>query len=266
MKNALSHSKLCRKLELQGTIGNHTDWKMVYILSVTLFIIKICKLVKNLNPGIDSSLYVDDYLNMLLIKTCITQQKLQLDSKKINKWTKENGFKFSQTNMKCKHFCNLYRMHNDPCLKLNGKNMPITDQYKFLGIIFDKRLSFINLLWVIAITDWRGDRKSQLKLDWTMVWSKLAYGGFIYGATRPTNFKKLETIHHQWLSLTLGAFGISPVESLYIEANETPQSLRRQKLALRNITKLSSCPLNPANDCIFKTWYKNPYLRKVQHY
>ena len=34
-------------------------------------------------------------------------------------------------------------MHNNPTLNLDGSEIPVIDQYKFLGIIFDKKLSFI---------------------------------------------------------------------------------------------------------------------------
>ena len=43
---------------------------------------------------------------------------------------------------------------------------------------------------------------------------------------------ELENIHHQGFCIALGAFTISPIESLYIEANESPLSLREHKLAL----------------------------------
>ena len=66
------------------------------------------------------------------------------------------------------HFCQLRGIHNDPTLNLNGTEIPVVDQYKFLGIIFDKKLSFIphikylrakcnkaiQLLRVIAHKDW----------------------------------------------------------------------------------------------------------------
>ena len=67
----------------------------------------------------------------------------------------------------CVHFCQLRKMHNDPTLKLDDSEIPVVSQYKFLGIIFDRKLSFIphiqyikdkcnktlKLLWIIAYTD-----------------------------------------------------------------------------------------------------------------
>ena len=54
----------------------------------------------------------------------------------------------------------------------------------------------------------------------------------------------------------------SPVESLYVEANEAPLSLRREKLALQYYTKLQSCPSNPAFECTINPKYKECFARK----
>ena len=47
----------------------------------------------------------------------------------------------------------------------------------------------------------------------------------------------LNTMHHQGLWLTLGAFHPSPVQSLYIEANESSLNTRRIKLAMQYVVK-----------------------------
>ena len=89
-------------------------------------------------------------------------------------------------------------MHNHPKLTLNKTEIPITDEHKFLGIIFDSKLSFIphikklrikcnqamQLLRAIAHTDWGADRKTLIKLYRSLIRSKLDYGCFIYGAAR----------------------------------------------------------------------------------
>ena len=44
---------------------------------------------------------------------------------------------------KCMHFYQINKIHNQPTLILNGTEIPITLQYKFLGITLDPKLSFI---------------------------------------------------------------------------------------------------------------------------
>ena len=72
------------------------------------------------------------------------------------------------------HFCQLRSLHNEPVLKLDGMEIPVVDQYKFLGVIFDRKLSFIphinylkakcqqalQLLRVVAHTDWGADKST----------------------------------------------------------------------------------------------------------
>ena len=68
------------------------------ILSVTLFSIKINVIVKALNPGVDCSLYVDDFLICYRSKHVHTiERQLQQCLNKIQKWALENGFKLSKT-------------------------------------------------------------------------------------------------------------------------------------------------------------------------
>ena len=74
------------------------------------------------------------------------------------------------------HFCQLRKAHNDPVLTLDGQPIPMVEETKFLGVIFDKKLTFIshikklnvkkalNLLQVVAHTDWGADRKILLNL------------------------------------------------------------------------------------------------------
>ena len=53
----------------------------------------------------------------------------------------------------------------------------------------------------------------------------------------------------------LGAFRMSPVESLYAEANEAPANIRSNKLATQYYAKLKSCPSNPVYNVAFHPRY-----------
>ena len=149
------------------------------ILSVTLFSIKINNIVKALSPGVDCSLHVDDFLISYRSKHIHTiERQLQQCLNKIQKWALENGFNFSKTKTQCIHFCLLRGLHNDPVLRLDGVEIPVVGQYKFLGVIFDRKLSFfphinylkakcqkaLQLLRVVAHTDWGADKSTLLKL------------------------------------------------------------------------------------------------------
>ena len=79
-------------------------------------------------------------------------------------------------------------------------------------------------------------------------------------SARKSYLRCLDSIHH--LGLRLGALRTSPVESLYVEANEATLSLRREKLVLQYYTKLQSCPSNPAFECTIDPKYKEMFARK----
>ena len=160
-------------------------------------------------------------------------------------------------------------------LKIDHAEIPVVEEYQYLEVIFDHKLSFIphvkylrtkcnktiELLRTIAHTNWGGSKET-LKLYRSLIRSKLYYGCFIYGAARKKYLKELNTIHHQGLRLAFGAYSTSPVESLYTEANEPPLKLRHEKLALQYYTRLRSCPLNPAYDCTFNPKYQQHFERK----
>ena len=72
-----------------------------------------------------------------------------------------------------------------------------------------------------------------------------------------------DTVHHQGLRLSLGAFRTSPVESFYAEAN------RRIKLGIQYATKLKAFPSNPAYNYVCNPLYENVSINNpntIQHF
>ena len=75
-----------------------------------------------------------------------TERQLQQSLNKIENWATKNGFKFSKSKTQCVHFCQLRKQHDDPVLHLYGSPIPVVEESKFLGILFDRKLSFIPIL------------------------------------------------------------------------------------------------------------------------
>ena len=247
------------------------------ILSTTLFNIKINNIVKCLDSKTDGSLYVDDFGICYRSKNIRTiERKLQQCINRIEDWATSNGFKFSKSKTQCVHFCKLRKVHNDPVLYLYGSPIPVVEESKFLGVIFDRKLSFIphirylkakclralNLLKVLSHTSWGADRFTLLHLYRSLVRSKLDYGSIVYGSARKSYLQILDTVHHQGLRLALGAFRTSPVTSLYVEADEPSLTLRREKLSLQYATRLAANPSNPAFKVTFSPQFSEIYERK----
>ena len=201
------------------------------ILSPTLFGIKINDIVKYVKD-LDCSVFVDNFGIFIRSKNMETIEfKLQRCLNNIEDWATENGFKFSKTKTQCVHFCQIRQLHLDPHLTIYGSPIPVVSETKFLGLLFDNKLSFIphikalkakclkalDIIKVLSSSDWGGDRTVLLNLYRSLIRSKLDYGSIVNGSARKSYLKSLDTIHHQGLRLALGAFRTSPIESLYAE-------------------------------------------------
>ena len=167
----------------------------------------------------------------------------------MEKWANENGFKFSLTKTTAVHFCMKNSCVKNPELLIKNNKINVKDQKRFLGIIFDKKLSFLphikdlktrclkalNALKVYSNYKWGGDTDILLQLYNSFIRSKLDYACHIYGSARPTYINMLKPIQNQGLRLALGAFRTSPETSLHVEANELPLDLRRKKNSAFNM-------------------------------
>ncbi|KAJ8050202.1 RNA-directed DNA polymerase from mobile element jockey [Holothuria leucospilota] len=166
--------------------------------------------------------------------------------------------------------------HCDPDLNLNGVHIPVVPHTKFLGLILDSKLNFkahidhlrrkcqgaLNLLKVVSKMDWGADRPVLLRLYRSLVRSKLDYGCVVYSSARESYLRKLLPIHNQGLRICLGAFRTSPMQSIYIEANEPPLQIRWEKLSLQFAMKLRSHRHNPTFETAFNHRFSHIYLAK----
>ena len=151
--------------------------------------------------------------------------------------------------------------------------IPVVECAKFLGVHFDRRLSFIphlnyvknrclkalNLVKVCAARGLGADRNTKLMLYRSLVRSKLDYGAVVYSSARPSYLKTLETIQNQGLRVALNAFRTSPTTSLHVEAGELPLHLRHLQLSMMYFLKIQANDSNPAKTCVhngnYDVWF-----------
>ena len=233
------------------------------ILSVTLFCLKINSIVKALCPGVDCSLYVDDFLICYRSKYIhIIERHLQRCLNKLQEWADANGFKFSTSKTVCTHFCHLRKHHLDPELFLYGMPIPVVQEVKFLAssisnclflphILKNKSTKALNLICIVAHTSWGTDQDTLLLLYTSLIRSKLDYGCILYGSGRSSYLHMLDPVQNHALHLCLDAYRTSPSSSLCILANEPPLYIRRQKLCVQYCLKLSTSSHNPAYNSVF---------------
>ena len=164
------------------------------------------------------------------------------------------------------HFCRKKKCYN-PELKLGPTYIHFVKEYKFLGIIWDNKLTFkphidylrkkcfqtLNIIKVLGHQEWGADTKTLLSLYESLVRSKVDYGSIVYRNAKRSELNRLEVIHNEGLRLCLGAFRSSPLESLNVEANLYPLRFRRKKLGLQYGLKIKSHKNNAAYETIFVT-------------
>jgi len=242
------------------------------VLSVTCFSVAINKIVQAVAPPVRCSLFVDDFAlycrGYSAVEVC---RHIQRAINAVSKWADSRGFKFSLNKTKAVRFAGHRRIETIPTLTLKGSILPYEDQVKFLGMIFDKRLSWgphidslkkkvrksLDILKVVSSYDWGADKKTLLKLYDAVCRSKLDYGCQIYSSACKTHLEKLDVAHNMGLRICTGAFRSSPKESIYVDAEELPLDLRREELGLRYYVRLKSSANNPAREVLNDTNVRN---------
>ena len=226
------------------------------ILSTTLFNVKLNDIINCLDYKTDSSLYVDDFCICFRSENMRTiERHLKQCLNRIEDWATRNGFKFSKSKTQCVHFCQQRKIHNDPALYIYGSQIPVVAESKFLGVIFDRKLSFIphikyvkakclkalNLLKFLSHTSWGADRTTLLHLYRSLIRSKLDYGSIVYGSARKSYLHMLDTVHNQGLRLALGALFNVKLNDIINCLNYKTDGSLYVKLGISTETLLQDC-------------------------
>ena len=237
------------------------------VLSVLLFALKINDIVQSLprNNALMCSLYVDD-LQVGLRGPDLRQigQTLQTTLNGLNKWTMENGFKFSIAKTNVVHYTKSPGIHNLPDLRLGNELLVYKDCAKFLGLQFDKKLTWaphltklknecqklLGIMKMISGQSFGATQACLLKIFKIYIRPKLDYGSIIYTSATTTELNKLKVVTNDAMRIATGAFKSTKIEALYGLTGENTPDLRRDYLALRYYVKIKSSLSNPANKCI----------------
>ena len=231
------------------------------ILSVTLFAVAINGVIRELPDGVRGSLYVDDLsISFSAARMPLIERKLQLAINNVLQWAETRGFRFSAQKTVAVHFCRLRGIHPDPDLFLHNRRISCVENARFLGLIFDCRLTWVphlrylkttclkalSLLRVLAHTSWGADRQTLLLLYKSLILSKLNYGCEIYSSATEARLRILDSVHHAGVRLATGAFRSSPIPSLLVDAGVLPLDIHRQSLLLRCWYRLRRLPASPS--------------------
>ncbi|GBM64281.1 hypothetical protein AVEN_271019-1 [Araneus ventricosus] len=104
---------------------------------------------------------------------------------------------------------------NQPNIRIRNSPIPVVNEIRFLGVIFDRKLTFLphvlhlrkkcenslNILKVLSKTSWGADRTSLLRIYQAVILSRIDYGCMVYGSARLTVLRRLDTVHHSALRI-----------------------------------------------------------------
>ena len=231
------------------------------VLSVTLFLIAINTVMRVITGQVNVSLYVDDMrFSIASQRLESATRRMQTCLRKLDTWTEQTGFRFSTSKTEVVVFHRQRGLYEDPNpeLYLRESKIKVVTEKKFLGLIFDQKLTWIphiinlkarairalNILKIIVKNNTKTETKLLLNIYRALVRSKLDYGCQIYGTASPSAVKMLDTVHHQALRLCTGAFRTSPVESIYVEAGEPSLKDRRMSLQLQYYVRTKQIPVD----------------------
>jgi ribonuclease HI len=240
----------------------------IYTYDLDLSLDKLCCVLQ----------YADDVVIYCFHKNIADALKLLSEALKLlNNWLNLNDLQLSPLKSQVVIFTN---KHKVPFTSISCDNftIPVTNQVRFLGIIFDRKLSWaphinsvvakcetkINPLRALAGV-WWGSHPVILKLFYNaFIRSHLDYGSIIFDPLPKYLASKLTSIQSKSLRIVIGAMRSSPINALQLESLDPPLDLRRQYLADRFFVKCSRItnhPLLLSTETLSKVIPNNPFWK-----
>ena len=146
-------------------------------------------------------------------------------------------------------------------MKFDGKALNTEKEVKFLGMIFDSRLSWklhidyvidkcnkrINLLKVLAGSRWGTDRETILMVYRSLIRSCMEYGCEVYDSTCKTHKRRLDRVQVQCLRICSWALQCTSVAmaALNVNCGEMLLDLRRNMVLVKCAIKYKCLPEHP---------------------
>ena len=175
---------------------------------MALFAVLINDIGDELPTSLGRSLFVDDLAIWYSASSPrLVSRQLQLAVTCLERWSAKNGLRFSTTKTVAVHFCR--RRCADPHLgiRLYGKPIPTQPSAKFLGVVFDRRLTYrdhfkalrercfrsLNVLKCVSRTRYGADRSTLMLLYRSIIRSKLDYACFVYDSASEASKRTLDS-------------------------------------------------------------------------
>ena len=224
------------------------------VLSPTLFILFINDVVADLPKGIHAALYADDLVLWCAEEYATTATyRMNLALEKLSTWTQ----KWCVTINKEKSAATLFTLSSKAStgkLMLDDKELKVVDEQTYLGVTFDKRLTWnqhvqraeskarrkLNIMRKLAGTAWGANEKILKQVYQSTVRPHLEYGASAWMTTSQTHQNTLGRVQNQGLRIITGSMRSTPITKMEEITGLPPLKTRWNSKAMVQCTKIKA--------------------------
>jgi hypothetical protein len=204
------------------------------VISVTLFLVALADLVKQVQHPVEIIGYAGDWVNHTSDEYMdIAQANIQAALYNVSSGQRRKGFKISPEKTVAMHICRkMIHNHRDPEIRLNGHRLEIKNTHKILRLTFDNLITWkthidevranaskrMNLLKCLAGMNWGADQGMLLRVQEMSVLSALELGSAAFRSARDVQLKQIEPVHNKRLRIAIGAFCVCRTENILCES------------------------------------------------
>lgn len=251
------------------------------VLSCQLFLVAIKNLFTESNIDIKFAIYADDIVLFCSGKEIETLKvKMQRNIDKLFKSAHKFGFKFSESKTKAMLFTRRRKNIYEPKLMLGKNEIIYTKEQKFLGMIFDNKLSWnkhithtkakatqnLNLIKMLRNNKYGSDRKMLIRIFNSVVLPVIDYGCILYETANKSSLSTLDTILNTGIRMAIGAFRTSPINSIMSDSGTLPLKYRRDQIKLNYGLKIMSSQTHLLTDKITNVTNENKMTKMTKRY
>lgn len=240
------------------------------VISPLLFLIMINDIEPPTN-GIKLSLYADDsaaWKSGSNVRTLVSELQNYID--KLVAYFDRWGFKISTGKTTAILFSKYKKDTKDIKLYIHGEQIAINSTVKFLGVVFDQRLTWrphienivarctkrLNIMKVMSSVNWGASKQLLLTVYKALIRSIIDYGCMAYDTAANSEKAKLDTIQYKALKLCCGATIGTPASALQVECGQPPLALRRLRMQVNYSVKLKSLSTHhPTTSITEESWH-----------
>ena len=251
-------------LELSDTMITENGIPQGSVISPLLFAVMVNDLPDVIKSG--HGIYADDcavWKSGTSIRELL--KSLQSTLNAVSEWCSRWGFVLSKEKSVAMLFTRK-RSVGPLSLTINGTSLAFVEEFKYLGIIFDRHLTYkyhidylvtkcvkrLNLLKLLSGTYWGAGKETLLIIYRTQIRSLLDFGMPAYFFASKHLLDRLQRIQNQALRICCGAMRSTPICVLQAACNEMPLDKRHQYLCFNYKAKLLEMPSysHPARNLI----------------